>query len=59
VLRLLDARLSHAEIAEVLHTLPSTVQGHASDIYRKLTVRTRGAAVAQAHGLRLLPPRTP
>ena len=41
VLWLLDARLSNAEIAAVLHISPETVKRHTRSIYRKLTVHAR------------------
>jgi DNA-binding CsgD family transcriptional regulator len=55
VLRLLDARLSTEEIAEVLDISPATVRGHMSSISRKLGLRGQGAAIDGAHGFRLLP----
>jgi ATP/maltotriose-dependent transcriptional regulator MalT len=56
VLRLLDARLSREEIAEVLDISPAALHSHANSIYRKLMGRARHEAATQAHGVRLLPP---
>ena len=56
VLRLLDARLSHEETAEVLDISPATLHSHTSSIYRKLMGRARHEAATQGHGIRLLPP---
>lgn len=39
ILRLLDARLSHAEIAAVLHLSPGAFQRHRNHICRKLKLR--------------------
>jgi DNA-binding NarL/FixJ family response regulator len=48
VLWLLDARLSNAEIAEVLHTSPGTVKEHTSRIDLKLLIHKQREAIA--HG---------
>jgi len=46
VLRLLDARLSIEEIAEVLHIPPGIVKRHTNNLYRKLVVGTQREAIA-------------
>ena len=48
VLVLLTEGLRNAEIAERLVVSPKTVDHHVSAILRKLSVRTRGEAVARA-----------
>jgi DNA-binding NarL/FixJ family response regulator len=53
VLRLLTAGLSNAKIAARLGLSGRTVDNHVSAILRKLGVRTRGEAGAQAAGLGL------
>jgi DNA-binding NarL/FixJ family response regulator len=54
VLRLLSAGLSNVEIAERLVLSPRTVNAHLTNIYTKLDVNTRSAAVRFAldHGIR-------
>jgi ATP/maltotriose-dependent transcriptional regulator MalT len=49
VLRLLVAGRSNPEIAEVLFVSPATVHTHVNNIYRKLGVNSRAAAVDVAH----------
>jgi DNA-binding CsgD family transcriptional regulator/tetratricopeptide (TPR) repeat protein len=53
VLRLLAAGLSNAEIADRLSLSPRTINAHLTNIYGKLSVNTRGAAIRFAldHGL--------
>jgi len=48
VLRLLERRLSHQEIAEQLCISPNTVKRHTATIYRKVAVHSRRQAVAAA-----------
>jgi DNA-binding NarL/FixJ family response regulator len=57
VLALLAEGLRNAEIAERLVVSQKTVDHHVSAILRKLAVRTRGAAGAEAARLGLLAPR--
>jgi LuxR family transcriptional regulator, maltose regulon positive regulatory protein len=59
VLRLLDVRLSNKEIAAVLRISPGSIERHTRSISRKLVIRTRRAAVARTHELRLLSSRVP
>ena len=54
VLRLLAEGLRNAAIAERLFVSPRTVDHHVSAILRKLGVKTRGEAVAEAGRLALL-----
>jgi DNA-binding NarL/FixJ family response regulator len=54
VLRLLAEGLRNATIAERLFVSPRTVEHHVSAILRKLDVRSRGEAVAEAGRLGLL-----
>ena len=50
VLALVRDGLRNAEIAEALWVSPATVRKHLENIYEKLGVHTRTAAVARAHG---------
>ena len=50
VLRHVAAGRSNAEIAEALFVAPSTVRKHLENVYRKLGVTSRGAAVARLQG---------
>jgi DNA-binding NarL/FixJ family response regulator len=54
VLRLLATGLANAEIARQLSLSPRTIDAHLSNIYSKLGVTTRGAAIRFAldHDLR-------
>jgi LuxR family maltose regulon positive regulatory protein len=54
VLALLAQRLSNKEIAQALIISPQTVKRHAVNIYQKLQVSGRRAAVANAIRLGLL-----
>jgi ATP/maltotriose-dependent transcriptional regulator MalT len=54
ILTLLAERLSNKEIADKLHISTATVKRHAANIYQKLGVHGRRAAVAKANGLGLL-----
>jgi LuxR family maltose regulon positive regulatory protein len=54
VLRLLARNLSNKEIAQLLHVSPLTVRNHTVQIYEKLGVSSRRAAVAQAATMGLL-----
>jgi LuxR family maltose regulon positive regulatory protein len=54
VLRLLRSELSQREIAGELHLSFNTIKTHTRNIYRKLGVADRGAAVARARELRLI-----
>ena len=54
VLRLMANGQSNQEIAQVLIVALSTVKMHVKHIYRKLGVKNRVQAVAQAHGMGLL-----
>jgi DNA-binding NarL/FixJ family response regulator len=47
VLKLLEARLSHEEIASTLGISIPTVKRHAANAYRKLSVTSRGPSVRQ------------
>jgi DNA-binding NarL/FixJ family response regulator len=58
ILRLLDARLSNAEIAEVLDLPPETVRRREDRIYRKLLLRTLSSAIDPGKAL-LSPPDEP
>jgi DNA-binding CsgD family transcriptional regulator len=51
VLALVRDGLRNAEIAEALWVSPGTVRKHLENIYEKLGVHTRTAAVARMHGL--------
>jgi LuxR family maltose regulon positive regulatory protein len=57
ILRLLSERLTHKEIARKLVISPLTVRKHTSNIYQKLGVQKRAAAVATAEHLGILRPR--
>ncbi|HEX5918110.1 MAG TPA: helix-turn-helix transcriptional regulator, partial [Nocardioides sp.] len=50
VLSHVAAGRSNAEIAEALFVAPSTVRKHLENVYRKLGVTSRGAAVARLQG---------
>ena len=54
VLQLLPTDLSAREIGEELFLSANTVRSHTRSIYRKLSVRSREAAVARATVLGLL-----
>jgi DNA-binding CsgD family transcriptional regulator len=54
VLGLLAARLSNKEIAQRLNISTETVKQHATNIYQKLQVNGRRAAVSRARSLGLL-----
>jgi LuxR family transcriptional regulator, maltose regulon positive regulatory protein len=55
VLRLLGSDLGGPEIARALSVSLNTVRTHTKNIYAKLGVTSRRAAVSQAHDLNLLP----
>ncbi len=55
VLRLLGSDLDGPDIARALSVSLSTVRTHTRNIYAKLGVTSRRAAVRQAHDLNLLP----
>jgi LuxR family maltose regulon positive regulatory protein len=55
VLELIEQGLTNQEIASRLHLSLSTVKGHTSSIYGKLTVHNRTQAVARARELGILP----
>jgi len=57
VLQCLAEGLSNAEIAQRLFISLPTVKSHTRNIYGKLDVHDRKAAVAQARALGILPPR--
>ena len=57
VLELLREHLSNREIADRLYLSEATVKRHTSNIYGKLGVNRRWAAVTKAETLKLLPPR--
>ena len=57
VLALLAEGLRNADIARELVVSEKTVEHHVSAILRKLDVRTRGAAGAEAARRGLMPPR--
>ncbi len=54
ILALLAERLSNKEIGTRLHISVGTVKRHCENIYRKLDVRGRREAVAEALRLRIL-----
>ena len=56
ILRLLDKDLTNKEIARELLVTPGTVKAHTKNIYRKLGVNNRRAAVSLAKALGLLTP---
>jgi LuxR family maltose regulon positive regulatory protein len=55
VLSLIAEGLSNPEVAERLYLSTNTVRVHTSNIYAKLGVHGRMAAVSKAQALRLLP----
>jgi LuxR family maltose regulon positive regulatory protein len=57
VLALMREPLSAKEIARRLHISYQTVRRHSANIFGKLDVNKRWAAVAKAEALGLLPPR--
>ena len=59
VLQLLVAGHTDREIAEALFISPRTAQGHVANIFNKLGVNSRTAAVATALQTGLLPPASP
>lgn len=59
VLRLIAAGLTNAAIAERLVVAPSTVKTHINNIFGKLAVTSRAAAVARGTALGLLHPHDP
>jgi LuxR family maltose regulon positive regulatory protein len=54
VLHLLDNGLTNKEIAHAMVVTPGTVKVHTNNLYRKLTVDNRRAAVSLAKALGLL-----
>jgi len=54
VLRLLPTHLTSSQIGAELSISPNTVRFHIKNIYSKLAVRSRTAAVEQARELGLL-----
>ena len=56
VLRLLGTDLDWPDIARELMVSPNTMRTHTRNIYSKLGVNNRRAAVARAHELDLLSP---
>jgi LuxR family maltose regulon positive regulatory protein len=54
VLRLLDSFLTSAEIGRELYVSANTIRTHMRNIYAKLGVNRRGAAVRRAKELNLL-----
>jgi len=57
ILHLVAKKRKNAEIAEDLYLSVSTVKWHLWNIYRKLDVKNRRHAVAQAQALGLIPQR--
>lgn len=55
VLALLARHFSNQEIAQALTISPLTVRNHTTNLYQKLSVKSRKQAVAQARTLGLLP----
>lgn len=55
ILRRVSQGHSNREVAEILHLSINTVECHAKNIYRKLSVRSRSAAVHSARLMGLLP----
>jgi LuxR family maltose regulon positive regulatory protein len=55
ILRLLEQDLTNKEIARQLVITPGTVKVHISNVYRKLSVNNRRAAVSLARALGLIP----
>jgi LuxR family maltose regulon positive regulatory protein len=55
ILAMLRGRDSNKEIADRLYIAPSTVKRHTLNIYRKLEVNDRRAAVERADALGLFP----
>ncbi|MFN2270008.1 MAG: LuxR C-terminal-related transcriptional regulator, partial [Anaerolineae bacterium] len=56
VLQLLAQRLTNQEIGQRLYISLATVKSHTCNIYGKLGVHSRQAAVSQAQALGILPP---
>jgi LuxR family transcriptional regulator of csgAB operon len=54
ILRLLAEKRKNAEIAGVLFIIEGTVKRHLWNIYRKLGVKNRRAAVSRARALSLI-----
>ena len=54
VLRMVARGLSNAEVARALYVAPSTVKKHLENVYGKLRVNRRTAAIAKARALGLL-----
>jgi ATP/maltotriose-dependent transcriptional regulator MalT len=59
VLRLLVSELTGPQIAARLYVSLNTLRTHNKRIFTKLDVKTRAAAVRQAHELGLVEARTP
>lgn len=53
LLRLVQTGLSNPKLADALLVSEATVKWHLHNIYQKMGVRSRGAAVARARGMRL------